>query len=48
MTRWQAIKGYDGRYEISDDGKVRSMISRGEAAEIVRRAARAALENKND
>jgi hypothetical protein len=27
---------------------LRSMISRGEAAEIVRRAARAALENKND
>lgn len=25
MTNWKPIKGYEGRYEISDDGQVRSL-----------------------
>lgn len=28
MTEWRAIPGYEGRYEISDDGRVRSLARR--------------------
>lgn len=28
MEIWKAIKGFEGRYEISDAGRVRSLVSR--------------------